>query len=120
MYGYLRGTNLNVNSLVHIPTLGTFQMSELYAMRRAGDKNQEDWQLVQQADPAIQESLQAEAEYDEMNAEQTWPNEEELKEAQIVKLKKKVPKGTSAYQAAWILDSEEVSPFSLVLLFSVV
>jgi pre-rRNA-processing protein TSR1 len=83
-------------------------MSELYAMRRTGDKNQEDWQLIQQADPALQESLQAEAEYDEMNAEQTWPNEEELKEAQIVKLKKKVPKGTSAYQAAWILDSEEV------------
>lgn len=44
-----------------------------------------------------------------MDAEQTWPTEEELAEA-AVKIKKKivkiVPKGTSEYQAAWIPDED--------------
>lgn len=45
-----------------------------------------------------------------MEGEQTWPTQEELEEAEEnVKPKprtKRVPKGTSEYQAAWILDSE--------------
>ena len=44
-----------------------------------------------------------------MDAEQTWPTEEELKEAeaqQKLKLIKVVPKGTSEYQAAWIPDED--------------
>lgn len=45
-----------------------------------------------------------------MEGEQTWPTQEELEEAEAsVKAKpktKRVPKGTSEYQAAWILDSE--------------
>lgn len=44
-----------------------------------------------------------------MDAEQTWPTEEELAEA-AAKMKKKivkiVPKGTSEYQAAWIPDED--------------
>ena len=43
-----------------------------------------------------------------LDAEQTWPTEEELKDAEnnsaINKRTVKVPKGTSEYQAAWILD----------------
>ena len=55
-----------------------------------------------------------------MDGEQTWPTEDEIQEAeenfqQIQKLKeaqtkfkvKRVPKGTSEYQAAWIIDSDE-------------
>lgn len=44
-----------------------------------------------------------------MDAEQTWPTEDELKEAedaQKSKLYKVVPKGTSVYQAAWIPDED--------------
>ena len=108
LFGYLRGRNLNVNSLVHLPSLGTYQMSEIYELKRnAAEKNGDVWDLVQLADQAKQESLESEAHYDEMNAEQTWPTEQELAEAQIKPVKKKVPKGTSDYQAAWILDSEE-------------
>lgn len=44
-----------------------------------------------------------------MDAEQTWPTEEELEEAdkeRKVKKVKKVPQGMSEYQAAWIPDSD--------------
>lgn len=44
-----------------------------------------------------------------MDAEQTWPTEEELAQAkanQKRKILKKVPKGTSEYQAAWIPDED--------------
>ncbi|CAF0812694.1 unnamed protein product [Brachionus calyciflorus] len=106
LYGYLRGQNLSANSLIHLPSLGTYQMSEIYALKKLmGD--QENWELVQQADPSKQENLEIEAHYDDMNTEQTWPTEQELADAQIKRVKKKVPKGTSEYQAAWILDSEE-------------
>lgn len=44
-----------------------------------------------------------------MDAEQTWPTEEELTEADNnsrKRLVKKVPKGFSEYQAAWIPDCD--------------
>lgn len=44
-----------------------------------------------------------------MDAEQTWPTEEELAEAAAnrkKKIVKVVPKGTSEYQAAWIPDED--------------
>ena len=43
-----------------------------------------------------------------MDAEQTWPTEEELAEvkAQRKKIVKRVPKGTHEYQAAWIPDED--------------
>lgn len=45
-----------------------------------------------------------------MDAEQTWPTEEELQEAADTKnrkrLMKKVPGGFSEYQAAWIPDCD--------------
>lgn len=42
-----------------------------------------------------------------MDAEQTWPTEEELAEATAKKkITKIVPKGTSEYQAAWIPDED--------------
>lgn len=61
-----------------------------------------------------------------MDAEQTWPTEEELAEA-VAKMKKKVvkvvPKGTSEYQAAWIPDEDAgINTFFLffkILFFSV-
>lgn len=47
---------------------------------------------------------------DSMNAEQTWPTDEEIKEAaEKVKTKrmiKRVPEGMSVYQSAWIPDEE--------------
>jgi pre-rRNA-processing protein TSR1 len=60
----------------------------------------------------------------DMENEQTWPTEDEIKtagseigtdadhlpdakEGTTPKVIRKVPKGTSAYQAAWLLDSED-------------
>lgn len=65
-------------------------MSEIHVMKRAVDKNNNIvsrengasgvWELAQSADPSRQESLESEAQYDEMNSEQTWPTEQELKD----------------------------------------
>ena len=61
-------------------------------------------------DPEIQESLQSENEVDTwMEGEQTWPTEEELKEADVIEEQKRlvrVPKGMGAYQATWIMDED--------------
>lgn len=53
-----------------------------------------------------------------MDAEQTWPTEEEIAEAEMErkakkKIIKKIPKGFSDYQAAWIPDCDA----GIVLLF---
>ncbi|XP_072834951.2 pre-rRNA-processing protein TSR1 homolog [Pogona vitticeps] len=134
--GYVRGQSLKVNSLVHIVGHGDFQMSQMDAPREplslnprlptrypgsmeahddcitSLDEMEADVQVLCKADPSKRESLQSEAELDPMDGEQTWPTEEELREAeesleQKKKTTKKVPKGTSTYQAAWILDEEE-------------
>ena len=55
----------------------------------------------------LQESLQAENIPDPLDAEQTWPTDQELAEAEKQrKIVKRVPKGTSEYQAAWIPDED--------------
>ncbi|KAG8141163.1 hypothetical protein E2320_006820 [Naja naja] len=108
--GYVRGHSLNVNSLVHVVGHGDFQMNQmdappdLFALNPKGPGGQlasrkeqgdlsssaaemeEEVKVLSTADPAKQESLQAEG---------------------SKKIAKKVPKGTSAYQAAWILDKAE-------------
>ncbi|XP_076756814.1 tsr1 ribosome assembly factor [Xylocopa sonorina] len=127
--GHLRSVSLSVNSLIHIPGLGDFQMSQIDAaedpypvvkkLRKpsdAMDDKPSTW-VVERADPEKQESLESENVPDPMDAEQTWPTEEELADAaaaQKKKIVKKVPKGTSEYQAAWIPDEdgEELSDYS--------
>lgn len=59
----------------------------------------------------VKESLQSENIPDPMEGEQTWPTEEELAEAEeesrVKKRRvKKVPKGMSDYQAAWIPECD--------------
>ncbi|XP_020862623.1 pre-rRNA-processing protein TSR1 homolog isoform X2 [Phascolarctos cinereus] len=75
---------------------------------------EEDLKVLVKADPARQESLQSEVVPDPMEGEQTWPTEEELNEAkdfskEETKVVKKVPRGTSSYQAEWIVDEEDGS-----------
>lgn len=47
---------------------------------------------------------------DPMDAEQTWPTDEEIKEAadkaKSKRMIKRVPEGMSVYQSAWIPDEE--------------
>ncbi|KAL4710553.1 hypothetical protein ACJJTC_008955 [Scirpophaga incertulas] len=121
--GYLRGTPLNVNGLIHITGLGDFQMSRIdghddphplnmgkenikaNSMETETEKNT----VLQVADSTKQQSLASENIPDPMDAEQTWPTEEEIEEANLEsskKVVKKVPKGWSDYQAAWIVESD--------------
>lgn len=128
--GYIRGCPLQVNRLVHITGHGDFQLSQIDApadplpivlstsrpakpgrdveMMDGGDGEVNgDVRVLMKADPAQRESLQAEAEVDPMEGEQTWPTEAELEEAEEASKKRrvmKVPKGTSDYQATWIID----------------
>uniref|UniRef100_A0A8C4WZU0 Pre-rRNA-processing protein TSR1 homolog n=1 Tax=Eptatretus burgeri TaxID=7764 RepID=A0A8C4WZU0_EPTBU len=132
--GYVRGSPLDVNGLIHITGYGDYQLSQIDALDdplpfnpriirkhediavsaleesgkgRSGSKKR----IVATVDPALQASLISEAVHDPMDGEQTWPTEEEMKEAEDAlktkKIRKRVPKGTSEYQAAWIIDSEE-------------
>uniref|UniRef100_A0A146LG16 Pre-rRNA-processing protein TSR1 homolog n=1 Tax=Lygus hesperus TaxID=30085 RepID=A0A146LG16_LYGHE len=108
--GYLRGVPLNVNSLVHIPGWGDFQMSKIERAPLPGDLTSKPI-LLEEADSSKQESLESEAIVDPMDAEQTWPTAEELAEATKQKEPrkvKKVPHGMSEYQAAWIPDVDAV------------
>lgn len=123
--GYLRGQNITANQLVHIPGWGNFQIQQietpaldphpLDVRKRTDDGMEEDAKVLEVADPSKQESLESENIPDPMDAEQTWPTEEEIAEAEAErkarKIIKKVPKGFSDYQAAWIpdCDAEEVS-----------
>ncbi|XP_058453529.1 pre-rRNA-processing protein TSR1 homolog [Malaya genurostris] len=117
--GFLRGIPLSVNQLIHIPGLGDFQMSEIYALDdpykiRKNDEEMSSGEsrLLAKAVAHKQTSLQRENIPDEMDAEQTWPTEEEIeasKNENKKKLIKRIPKGMSDYQAAWIPDIEEVS-----------
>lgn len=136
--GYIRGQTLNVNSLVHIVGHGDFQMSQIdasedpYPLNPRGSRTHtkkgedtemkeepiggemEEVKVLMKADTKEQEPLLTEVVPDPMEGEQTWPTEEELKEAEdslqeMKKVVRKVPKGTSEYQAAWILDDDEKS-----------
>ncbi|KAL2096110.1 hypothetical protein ACEWY4_008258 [Coilia grayii] len=128
--GYVRGRPMQVNRLVHIVGHGDFQLSQIDAPEdplpiqaaprtakpgRGGDVEMMDGgngggvRVLMKADPAQRQSLQAEADVDPMDGEQTWPTEEELQEASDERKKRrvmKVPKGTSEYQAAWINEQE--------------
>ncbi|OQR79017.1 pre-rRNA-processing protein TSR1-like [Tropilaelaps mercedesae] len=118
--GFLRGGRpLNANHLVHIPGCGDFQIEMIeapddpYRIRRRearDDDIEQDPRVLQIADPEKQESLESENPVDEMEAEQTFPTQEELEEAAKEQrtIRKRVPKGTSDYQAAWIFDDEDV------------
>ncbi|XP_072547226.1 pre-rRNA-processing protein TSR1 homolog [Salminus brasiliensis] len=130
--GYVRGCPLQVNRLVHIAGYGDFQLSQISAPTdplpiitstphpakpiRGGDVEMMDGgpegeeRVLMKADPSQRESLQAEAEVDPMDGEQTWPTESELQEAEEARKNKKVmkvPKGTSDYQATWIVDDDD-------------
>ncbi|XP_076033995.1 pre-rRNA-processing protein TSR1 homolog isoform X2 [Oratosquilla oratoria] len=122
VHGCVRGQQLSVNGLVHIPGWGEFQMSHIemvddpYSAEFHKSKNDmaqdnSEPQLLERADPEKQVSLISVNEVDPMEGEQTWPTAEELAEAEAEqkaqKKTKRVPKGTSEYQAAWILDEDE-------------
>jgi len=111
--GFLRGHDLNVNNLVHISDHGDFQILQVEVRPDPHQPNRkldgmEEVEGVHKPDPAKIESLDRENVPDFLENEQTWPTDEEIKQAEESRRKlKKVPKGTSAYQAAWIVESDD-------------
>ncbi|RZF40768.1 hypothetical protein LSTR_LSTR011285 [Laodelphax striatellus] len=113
--GFLKGKPLSVNSLVHIAGWGDYQMKRIESpaepnpMGGAGGEAG-DVRVLAEPDADKQEQLISENIPDPMDAEQTWPTEEELaaadEERKNKKKVKRVPKGMSEYQAAWIPDSD--------------
>ncbi|CAL9239318.1 unnamed protein product [Arabidopsis halleri] len=124
--GYLRARKLSINQLVHVSGVGDFQFSKIEVLNEPFPlnerKNQNSMELDALhdeevlnslvPDPIKQEPLVVENTPDLLAGEQTWPTEEEMAEAdknqKQGKLKKKtLPRGTSEYQAAWIVDDTD-------------
>ncbi|CAN4094075.1 unnamed protein product [Withania somnifera] len=124
--GYIRARSLSVNQLAHITGAGDFQLSKIELLkdpcplnvRKGGDLMESDDMSEAQVisclipDPMKQEPLLVENVPDPLAGEQTWPTEAEMAEAERDqeerKLKKKtLPKGTSEYQAAWIVEDSD-------------
>ncbi|KAJ0250307.1 hypothetical protein HA466_0136600 [Hirschfeldia incana] len=121
--GYLRARKLSVNQLVHVTGVGDFQLSQVEVLKdpypvnerkkhnsmELDDSHDEEVLRSLVPDPMRQEPLVVENTPDPLAGEQTWPTEAEMAEAdrnqkQGKPKKKSLPQGTSAYQAAWIVD----------------
>ncbi|XP_071697374.1 uncharacterized protein [Rutidosis leptorrhynchoides] len=126
--GYLRARNLSVNQLVHVSGAGDFQLGKIELLKdpcslnvkKRGDfmdaDEVNDSQVIKTLipDPMKQEPLLVENIPDPLEGEQTWPTEAEMAEADRLHKEKKqkkrsLPRGTSEYQAAWIVDDSDVS-----------
>eukprot|EP01105_Mastigella_eilhardi_P007264 TRINITY_DN18766_c0_g1_i1.p1 TRINITY_DN18766_c0_g1~~TRINITY_DN18766_c0_g1_i1.p1 ORF type:complete len:811 (-),score=219.52 TRINITY_DN18766_c0_g1_i1:30-2399(-) len=111
--GYLKGGKLSPNQLVHFPGVGTYQMSKIVV--KADPCPSDHSKLEQQEQHELtpdeqQESLQTENVPNPLDQEQTWPTHEELLMAEETRKKNYlVPKGTSTYQAAWLVDDDELA-----------
>ncbi|ORE10704.1 DUF663-domain-containing protein [Rhizopus microsporus var. microsporus] len=117
--GYARGNPFNANRLVHLQNFGDFQIQQITGApleSQQGDM-EVDAAVIDTPKPDEQDDLIAENEPDFMDNEQTWPTEEELADAdeRVRRMQametdgntKRVPKGTSSYQAAWIVDDDD-------------
>ncbi|KAG1459953.1 hypothetical protein G6F46_006023 [Rhizopus delemar] len=118
--GYARGNPFNANRLVHLQNFGDFQIQQITSSPLGGSYQGDmevDAELLDTPKPDEQDDLIAENEPDFMDNEQTWPTEEEMAEAdeRVRRMRgmdtdeslKRVPKGTSSYQAAWIVDEDD-------------
>lgn len=126
--GYVHRQTLNINSLLHIAGDGDFKKKQIdtpvdpFLLNPRVINSQKDpgmtkevcatdavadmkhLKVMTKADSNRQESLQTEVIPEPVEGEQSWPTEEELNEAndllkESFKVVKKVPKGTSSYQA---------------------
>ncbi|KAK3157868.1 hypothetical protein QOZ80_2AG0129360 [Eleusine coracana subsp. coracana] len=134
--GYLRVHNLSVNQLVHVSGAGDFQLGQIDVLKDPCPVSERKISYIMEtedsgdqivntfvADPSNQEPLLVENVPDPIAGEQTWPTEEEMKEADISNkqrklVKRKLPPGTSEYQAAWIVDTDDEDDIDAVSHFT--
>lgn len=124
--GVIRGAALSANRLVHLPNFGDYQVSKIFSApspRHHGKGNGMDIEpsLIAEPDANEADSLVSSNDPDDMANEQTWPTEEEMNGARddiqnsipdaskgtTPRIVKRIPKGMSEYQAAWILDETD-------------
>ncbi|ORX34364.1 putative ribosome biogenesis and assembly-related protein [Kockovaella imperatae] len=118
--GTVRGGHLSADRLVHIPGVGDFEIDSILAagpssIGRASRPLQNGMSVDIASDPLSTPTEQADDltatnEIDPMANDQTWPTEDDIADApheQALRSTKRVPKGTSAYQAAWIVDEDD-------------
>ncbi|GFP86938.1 pre-rRNA-processing protein tsr1 homolog [Phtheirospermum japonicum] len=118
--GYLRSHGLSVNQLVHVAGAGDFQLSKIELLkdpcplniRKGVDLMDSENDVVTciTPDPMIQEPLVVENIPDPLAGEQNYPTAADYAESHKEKKmkKKKLPRGISDYQAAWIVDDSDV------------
>ncbi|KAJ9083043.1 ribosome biogenesis protein tsr1, variant 2 [Entomophthora muscae] len=119
--GFIRGKGMSANRLVHLQNLGDFQLTKIEKQPIPGVEyhkgNEAQNEVLDIPTPELQDTLVCENIPDVMEGEQTWPTEEELREAdsrvesmgiapEAPSRKRMVVKGTSSYQAAWIVESD--------------
>jgi pre-rRNA-processing protein TSR1 len=126
--GVIRGAPLSADRLVYLRNWGDFAIGRIIAAPRRprgpqgdGSMDVED-KVLSEPGPERDDLIEVN-EVDDMGNEQTWPTEEEMREKDsdvmegdvpdapegtTPKAVRRVPKGTSAYQAAWLLEDEEV------------
>ena len=126
--GFVRGQNLSVNQVILLPGVGEYHLDRVdqdldpfakarLAKKGTEDKMEEDARTLARADREQLESLARENIPDPLAGEQTWPTEEEMLEAEEMLettkeqtiSQKRVPKGFSDYQSAWIESGDEDS-----------
>ncbi|KAM4104035.1 hypothetical protein ACJW30_06G125800 [Castanea mollissima] len=124
--GYLRAHSLSVNQLVHVSGAGDYQLTKIEILKDPFPLNPRKEQDLMEADevhdvevirslapdPEKQEPLLVENIPDPLDGEQTWPTEAEMAEADKNQKQKRLrkralPRGTSEYQAAWIVDDTD-------------
>ncbi|KAI0318883.1 ribosome biogenesis protein tsr1 [Amylostereum chailletii] len=124
--GVVRGAKLSANRLVHLPNFGDFQVSKIKSaplprQSRNGMAMDVEPSFLAEPDQEDADSLVSSNDPDDMANEQTWPTEDEMRDADgadeangheipdaqkgtTPKAVKRVPKGTSEYQSSWIID----------------
>ncbi|QDZ23541.1 ribosome biogenesis protein BMS1/TSR1 [Chloropicon primus] len=126
--GYVRGQNLSANQAFLLPGIGEYHVERIdqeddpFTKARKKGKAEgaslmdEDTKTLVVADKSQLESLARENVPDPLAGEQTWPTEEEMREAEEMQLQatkthrlssRSVPKGFSEYQSAWIDEEDD-------------
>ncbi|KAL2195883.1 hypothetical protein P885DRAFT_39139 [Corynascus similis CBS 632.67] len=134
--GVVRGKGLNVDRLVQVGDWGTFQIERITAAPLATRKRRGDDAMVDEAaeevlaeptedqdglDDLAPEGAVMDEDDEDMDAATTMTTSKkgvllddhhyfsDDDQVQELRMPKRVPKGTSKYQAAWFLDDEDVS-----------
>ncbi|KAK2464166.1 hypothetical protein APHAL10511_003623 [Amanita phalloides] len=125
--GTVRGTVMSANRLMHLPNYGDFQISKIESAplprnSKFGLSMDLEPTTLVEPDPSNVDPLVSSNDPDDLANEQTWPTEEEMSgkhdnvdgvplpdaaKGTTPRVVKRVPKGTSEYQAAWITDESD-------------